>query len=238
LSLRSPPKIYKIQSTDDLHLYRDDSIRNFSFEIDDILSADFVQKFTSLNLGAAPKRLERDCCILPNYQRSAALCMVYQFLISPHSHVDIGRLPSLASGMSRVGFHQPRISQRPPSSFEAEFEHMEAELCRADLNIIMHCTFAVRFQLLALVYEGTLPPTTATELIPELRKLCLQFGPAPVARGIRRLQYQLPSAGPYTDPEELSFLQVLRTIQDNIRDAKVSRSIPDKDINVTIFIRM
>jgi hypothetical protein len=76
LTLRSPPKIYEIVDTEDLHLYTGQSV---------VLDTGVVSAFSNLTLGASrsPKlersrlpKLQRLCTLHPEHKENVGLCMV------------------------------------------------------------------------------------------------------------------------------------------------------------------
>jgi hypothetical protein len=213
LTLRSPPKIYKIEDTDDLHLYT-----GTNPTVDRLISA-----LRGLKLGPKTQRLTRETSIMPHLHKNSALCMVYRFnlpdiISAQRAWMGISKL----SALSREQAWKSTVPSRISLPIETEYQAMEKALKLNDhLTISSSFTFAIRFQLLALVLEGTLPPPTMVELIPHVQMICRHYGPELVARGVRKLQYQIPTPRPDVKAQELGIGHIMSTLARNIRDYQV-----------------
>jgi hypothetical protein len=77
-TLKSPPKIYQIQGTDDLHLYTGEEVTATSI----VMSALSNLTLSSSPQKRRPARLERLCTLQRQHERNTALCMVYKLSFS------------------------------------------------------------------------------------------------------------------------------------------------------------
>ena len=214
LTLKSPPKIYRIEDTEDLHLYTG------AQPVEDPIEA----ALRTLNLKPKTQRLVRETSVLPHLDRNSALCMVYRFVLPEVSSAQRAWIHiSKSSALSRSQVWRSMVPSRDSLPIETQYKALEKELDSYDYasGLNMSLTFAVRFQLLALVLEGTLAPTTMLELIPHVQIVGKHYGPELVARGVRKLQYQIPTPGPDVDAKELGVGHIVSTLAQNIRDFKV-----------------
>jgi len=218
LTLRSPPKIYKIEDTDDLHLYTGTE------PVEDAPASALTSTFRGLKLGPKTQRMTRETSIMPHLDRNSALCMVYRFVLPDITSAQHAwNLISKSSALSRSQAWKSTVPARNTLPIEVEYKNMERELDSYDLtNSMSSCfTFAVRFQLLALALEGTLPPATITQLIPHVQILCKHYGAELAARGVRKLCHQIPTPGPDVEATEFGTVHIVSTLAQKIRDYQV-----------------
>jgi hypothetical protein len=214
LTLRYPPKIYRIVDTESLHLYT-----GTEPAIDPLAS-----HFSALKLGPQKQKLVRETSIMEHLPNNSALCMVYRFNLPDSTSAQ--RAWSHISKLSALPRNQAwksMVLSRNTPTIETEFADLEKLLDsydRADLSKSL--TFAVRFQLLTIVLEGSISPAAMIDLVPHVQILCDHYGPDLVARGVRKLQYQIPTPGPDVESKELGPGQIVSALAQNIRDIKVS----------------
>lgn len=217
LTLRSPPKIYKIVSTEDLHLY---SGGNSAMpRLDTMLG--------ELSLGSTKRRLERVCKLSDDHDKSSALCMVYNFTLpsvgfATQLWVHVSRLAALSQEQRWTTMIPLDIA----GSIEEAYTKLEATLSTWQPIGADKFAFDVRFQLLALVSDGILAPTFASDMIPAIKSICSVYGPETTAGAIRKLAYQIPTPSPEADADEFDLTSVTIRMIDNAKRIKVCTVAP------------
>jgi hypothetical protein len=214
LTLKSPPKIYAVMNTEDLRLYTG----NQTAAIDPILSA-----LANLNLGSSrpnqkSPNLERMCRLDHRYDRSSALCMVYK-LVFPNQQlvrhawtfVKQFSVPQLYCWQSMVPHHSTH-------TIEQELHELEKLLITKELE------FAVQFQILALVLEGTITPAKMKELISYIRSISLVYGSSVTALAVKSLGQQIPTPAPHVDSTELATATLHKLLKENVLGVQKSES--------------
>jgi hypothetical protein len=96
---------------------------------------------------------------------------------------------------------------------EADFIKFEQALFRSELH------FAEKFQLLALVFEGTMIPAKTEELIPYVSLMSRKHGAKLTASAISKLGRQIPTPGPHVDSADFRIATIQETLEANIVDA-------------------
>jgi len=214
LTLKSPPKIYRIENTNNIHLYSGKA----SDSIDDVLSA--LAGFT-IRSPSKTKSLHRLCSLADEKSITAALCLVYR-LVTP----DVASCQRAWSNISQLSGHSKGqlwsiIPQMVTNPIEEDFNEMDKHMSQWSASQNSAFTFGVRFQLLALVYEGTVTPTMMTRLIPFVSSCCKAFGAELVTLAVRRLGEQIPTPGPLIKGEELSYKTLVELVRENAEDLLV-----------------
>jgi hypothetical protein len=207
-TLKSPPKIYQIETTEDLHLYT-------GGDADDLST-----QFRSMSLHSEKSSpLHRLCALQPHHTRNAGLCMVYKLQFSSiqvaHHAWNFVRdytVPELYCWKSL----QPCEST---GSVEDDYEMLQQFLIEcASLNS-NNFNFAVRFQLLALVLEGTIAPSYMRDLVPAVYDIATQHGSELTALGARKLRQQIPFPAPHLKNEHFHADSIVKMIRDNIKES-------------------
>ncbi|KAF1956713.1 RdRP-domain-containing protein [Byssothecium circinans] len=209
LTLRTPPKIYEIVSTDDLHLYsgREPAPETSMPSLDRL----------SLNRKDT-KRLVRICKLASNYEKNSALCMVYKFTLPDVSSAQrIWIYISHSSALSQAQVWRAMVPSRMTDRIEDEFNRLDKVLSYWDPISTQAFTFDIRFQILALVFEGTVSPGLMFQLLGRIWALSTKYTAVNTARAVRRLGYQLPTPGPDVGAEKLSIDHIADMIEDNIQ---------------------
>lgn len=210
LTLKSPPKIYRIVSTNDLHLYsgREPGTVTTPMPLLDTLS-----------LNPAGKRMQRQCSLMHTYDKNAALCMVYRVTLPDTASAQRAwNHVKKSSAIPQSQCWRTTVPSRPTETIEKEYERVEQALSEPESTA--YFTFAVRFQLLALVLEGTIIPTTMFQVIPYVQTLSQRYGPEITARAVRKLSYQIPTPAPDIEARELGVAHIVQTLHQNIKDIK------------------
>ena len=157
LTLKSPPKIYRIESDENLHLYTNTE------KVPGLRMPDLGAM--SLNASRPSERerpLQRLCMLQRHYHKSAALCMVYKIQFSNTKSMRFAWnfiKDFAAPGVNAWSTAVLQLIERP---IESEYKVLEQALAIVTGSKI---SFDVSFQLMALVLEGTLSPVTAGQLI-------------------------------------------------------------------------
>lgn len=208
LTLKSPPKIYQIVGTDDLHLYTGKQAT---------ASAYALPMLASLNLGGASNsrriaKLERLCSLQTHYDKCPALCMVYK-LVLPRASINQVWVFLKDFSVPEVHCRKNALSTFT-SAIETELNSLETALSRSGLH------FAEKFQVLALVFEGTLTPRVMRELIGSIEASSRTHGSKFTALAVRNLGRQIPTPGPYVDSADFQITSLRKALVDNVRNAQ------------------
>lgn len=214
LTLKSPPKFYKIVVTDDLHLYTGGQANS------DI----GVPNLAMLSLGPSSRKqrvakLERLCSLHRDHEKNAALCMVYKLLF-----------PNLAMVYQAWSFIKDfsvpdkywwktansEPAYQPTRTIESEMTGLDLALSRSSLH------FAEKFQVLALVYEGTLTPARMEELLPYISSTSRVHGTKLTALAIRNLGRQIPTPEPTVKSSEFEITTLREILESNISNAQTT----------------
>ncbi len=212
-TLKSPPKFYDIQSTDDLHLYSGNEMPNGSNLLPDMS-----------RLTLRPKgnrhRLDRLCALSSSHAKSSALCMVYRVMF-----------PDLRTAEHAFNFVKDySVSEKycwktltpvvRSNMIEAENAIVESILSNYHSSVPSEFDFAVRFQLTALVLEGTITPLKMIGLIPLVQELAKVHGAELTAVAVRHLGRQIPTPGPSQDVKSFQLKTFAETIQGSVEDVQ------------------
>ncbi|KAF3004792.1 hypothetical protein E8E13_002785 [Curvularia kusanoi] len=212
LTLKSPPKIYRIFSTDSLHLYRD--TQSITMPQLQHLGAMFLQ--ASLSSGRE-RSLHRLGTLQNHYDKSAALCMVYKVQFSNTQSMRYAWNFIRDFAAPGVDAWNTLILTVKTSSIEEDFKRYEQALAKwSGPNI----DFDVAFQLTALVLKGTLSPVTMTNLIPGVHVLAGQHGSTKTAIGVRNLAHQIQTPAPNVDGGDYQIDTILSMIETNITESQ------------------
>lgn len=223
LTLKSPPKFYSIESTEDLHLYAGKEAPQTVTSLPD---------FASLNLG--PKRtktrLERLCALNNKNSMNSALCMVYQI-----AFFDTGSARHAWNFVKDHSVSEKYCWKRMDLisegfRIEDEYDVVERKLADYKPPIPLSFDFAVRYQLAALVLEGTVAPMKMIGLIPEIQKIAKQHGPEVTAAAVRRLGHQVPTPAPQLASTTFALASLVKLVKENVEDCQYRESV-SQDLN-------
>jgi hypothetical protein len=194
-TLKSPPKFYDIQSTNDLHLYSGGQAPK------DISSA-----FAELNIKPprSALRLERLCKLSELRDKNSALCMVYKIAFPDIRSVGLAlnfvrSFPAVHS-VDRRKIMEPIT---PRCSIEDEYAIFEKMLSDYGPSIPATFTFKIRYQLTVLVLEGMIAPRKMEKLIPYVQRIAELYGEDLTASAVRGLGKRLPTPTP--EPKAAGF---------------------------------
>ena len=213
LTLKSPPKIYRIESDENLHLYTNTE------KVPGLRMPDLGAM--SLNASRPSERerpLQRLCMLQRHYHKSAALCMVYKIQFSNTKSMRFAWnfiKDFAAPGVNAWSTAVLQLIERP---IESEYKVLEQALAIVTGSKI---SFDVSFQLMALVLEGTLSPVTAGQLIRGLCIIAGYHGSTKTAVGVRNLAHQIPTPAPNLDGDRYySISSIVDKIEANITESQ------------------
>ncbi|KAF1839743.1 RdRP-domain-containing protein [Decorospora gaudefroyi] len=223
-TLKSPPKFYKIRSTEDLHLYAGEEAPK---------TADILPGFAALDLGAKPTqktRLERLCGLNRVNNKNSALCMVYKLtFIDTRSAQHAWNFVKEFS-VPEVHCWKVMTPTEPTNRIEVEYAIIEKDLSAYNPSIPNEFDFAVRYQLMALILEGTVSPMRMPELMRQVQHIAKQHGAEFTASAVKRLGQQIPTPAPDTDAKRFDIQTLVGLMQEIIQDSK-SRELTSRDLN-------
>jgi hypothetical protein len=196
--------------TDDLHLYTGKE----PAEVANTLPALEMLGLRMSHQSRRLAKLERLCGLQQSYDRSSALCMVYKILLPNLSLVYQTWAFLKDFSVPEVYCWKTMVPHMPTQSIEKEFAKLECTL--ALLNI----EFAVQFQVLALVLEGTLTPEKMEELVSHIWSMSQKHGSSLTAIALKSLGRQIPTPGPHVSSSDFDLNTIQIALDDNVLDAK------------------
>jgi hypothetical protein len=210
LTLKSPPKIFKINGVDSLHLYTGVEATSMAHIANLALGG--------LSLGAAPsserqRPLHRLCALQRHYHNTAALCMVYK--------LQFGNVKTMRYAWTLIRYFaipgmdlwRTPIGHVQTSKIEQDYADLELALTSV---VPQYVSFGVAYQMMALVLEGTVPPRNMTQLLPGIYDLVKRYGSTRTAAGIRDLAQQIPTPAPNIDGKSYRTKAIIDMIDANI----------------------
>jgi hypothetical protein len=211
-TLKSPPKIYEIKATEDLHLYSE--IQSDTINV--MLSALANLNLGSLHQGRKPPKLDRMCSLHRHYNKSSALCMVYKLHFPDLRSVYAAWAFIEEFSVPKVHCWKTMVPDELTQTVEVELSQLETLLTAFSLQ------FAVQFQVLALVLEGTLTPTKMKDLMPHILSMSVTHGAKLTALAVKALGSQVPTPGPHMDSAEFDISTLHELLKQNILDIQKS----------------
>lgn len=209
LTLKSPPKMYRIEASDSLHLYTGSEPNAFSQLLN--LSA------LSFKPSEQRRSLHRLCGLQSQYDKSAALCMVYRIEFSALQNMRHAWNFIKDFAASGVDLSRTVVPRKRTQTVEADYKALEAALANA---MHAHINFAIAYQLMALVLEGTVSPANMLNIIPGVDVLAQRHGSAKTAVGVSSLAQQIPTPAPNVNGGDYCTKAILEMIETNISDAR------------------
>ncbi|KAL5116812.1 hypothetical protein ACEQ8H_005293 [Pleosporales sp. CAS-2024a] len=204
LTLKSPPKIYNVTDTEDLHLYSGQSSQ-----------PDIEQSLANLTLVAQNQdrkltKLERLCKLHDRLEKNTGLCMVYRLQFGD-MHTVSGAWHFMKSfSVPDQYCWRPMAPRKLARSIEDDFRDLEIRLSQSDLP------FSVQFQVLVPVLEGTLTPKSMYKLIPLIAKRAKSRGAEVMASAVRFLGRQIPTPAPQVPASKFSISTLCNLLDDGI----------------------
>jgi hypothetical protein len=225
-TLKSPPKFYNIRSTDDLHLYAGEEAPQTNTNA-------ILAGLANLNLGPKVKanRLERLCGLSVSNTKNSALCMVYKiaFFDTRSAQTALNFVRDFT--VPDVHCWKTVVPANRTYTIEAEYAVVENKLSAYNSSTAQEFNFAIRYQLMALVLEGTIAPLKMFDLIPEVHRIAKQHGSDFTAAAVRRLGQQIPTPGPSIDAQDFKVPTFVTLLQESIKDSK-ARALTAQDLTV------
>ncbi|KAH7378776.1 RNA dependent RNA polymerase-domain-containing protein [Pyrenochaeta sp. MPI-SDFR-AT-0127] len=221
-TLKSPPKFYNIRSTDDLHLYAGKS---------EPQNAGILPDLAALTLGSKTKvnRLERLCSLERSNSQSSALCMVYRIVFTD---IQTARYAwNFVKSFSVPDEHcwKAMATNAPTRTTESEYASVDQMLSNYHPAISLEFGFAVRFQLMALLLEGTITPLKMINFIPLVQAIAKEHGAERTSLGVRQLGQQIPTPAPQTDASRFELRTLLALLTDSIEHSK-NQELTNQDL--------
>jgi hypothetical protein len=222
-TLKSPPKFYSITSTDDLHLYTGKEAPEIST---------MFATFAGLSLGPKLKtnRLERLCALNPKNTKNSALCMVYQVAFFDTRSAQHAWNFVKDHSVPEKYCWKTMIPKDKTYRIEDELSVIEGKLSAYNPSIPLAFDFAVRYQLVAHVLEGTIVPVTMIGFIPHIQHIAKQHGAELTATAVRRLGQQIPTPAPHVVAETFKVNKLVKLVRENIENCK-HRELASRDLN-------
>jgi hypothetical protein len=143
LTLKSPPKIYKIIATDSLHLYTGVG-QNMMAQIP-------MLNLSGLSFGAQKRSLHRLCALQRHYHNTTALCMVYKLQFANVKTMRYAWNFIRDFAVPGVDLWRTPIGHTRTFAIEQEYADLELVLTKA---VPQYVSFDVAYQMMALVLEG------------------------------------------------------------------------------------
>jgi hypothetical protein len=205
-TLKSPPKIYEIKATEDLHLYEEDQ----SDTINVMLSALANLNLGSPNQGRKPPKLDRMCSLHCHYNKTSALCMVYKLHFPDLRSVNAAWSFIREFSVPEVHCWKTMVPNELTQTIEVDLRQLETLLTAYPLQ------FAVQFQVLALVLEGTITPSKMENLMPHILSISVTHGARLTSLAVKSLGQQIHTPGPHVDSTEFDTHILHALLKENI----------------------
>jgi hypothetical protein len=106
-------------------------------------------------------------------------------------------------------------------SIETEYAVVEDKLRDYGPSVPTSFTFRIRYQLMALVLEGTITPLKMIELISHVQRISRQHDADLIAGAIRRLGQQIQTPAPGVKAENFEISNLVRLLDESIEDSKL-----------------
>jgi hypothetical protein len=234
LTLKSPPKIYKIIDTDNLHLYMD---KQASTDMDDTGDMDDIGDMNHMDdtddMNDMDDMFDPDDMFNPD-DMGDMWAMVAKLAISfpgnAQRSAKLNRLCSLQHGKSRNSelcmvykllFPNPRLLRQAfifvkdlavPAAYcwknmvpQERKQTIESDLSELEGALSdSGLQFAEQFQMQALISEGTITPAKMTQIVSYISSMSRIYGSQLTAAAIKAVGRQIPTPGPHIDSTEFN----------------------------------
>lgn len=208
LTLKAPPKIYKISDMEDLHLYTGQSAPQAEFELGQLMGD---LKLDTASRRPKPPRLERLCRLQRLSGKNTALCMVYK-LQFPDTRSTSQAWTFLKSfSVPEVHCWKTMVPHTLTKSIECDFDNLQDRISKEAL------AYAVQFQMFALVFEGTITPSKMIEMLPSIVSLTKTYGQRATASAVRSLQSRVPTPGPHVRSSDFQITTLRNLLAQGIK---------------------
>lgn len=212
LTLKAPPKIYKISDIEDLHLYTGQSAPQAEVDLGQLMGD---LKLNTASRRPKPPKLERLCRLHRQSDKNTALCMVYKLKFADVRSVYQAWTFLKSFSVPEVHCWKTMVPQVLTETIEGDFNDLVNRVSKEELG------YSVQFQMFALVFEGTITPGKMIEMLPSIVSLTKTYGQRATASAVRSLQSKVPTPGPHVDSRtfqigtlRLTLAQGIKTVQD------------------------
>jgi hypothetical protein len=130
----------------------------------------------------------------------------------------VHQVSTILKSFSVPELHEYRtmVPEQRKSTIEVDMAMLEGRLVRFGLE------FTVQFQVLALVFEGTVTPAKMTQLLPKISSMANKYGPRSTAAAVRFLGRQLPTPAPHVDSSPFDLSTMNRHLEQGIEFGRES----------------
>ncbi|KAF1843754.1 RdRP-domain-containing protein [Cucurbitaria berberidis CBS 394.84] len=215
LTLKSPPKFYRIRWTDSTQLYSGKEIPQTARQ--------------RLKQNGRTRKLERLCSLRRSNTMGSALCMVYRIAFFDTQTAVCAANITKDVSIPEMHYWKTMVPAYRTGTIEAEFKEVEGMLSKSDCLIPQQFDFRVRFQLMALVLEGIVTPLKMKDMIPHVQEAANEHGSDLTAVRIRHLRQQLPTPAPYTDGGNFSLRKLRGVLMEGDQGGR-GRGIVNQDL--------
>lgn len=216
LTLKSPPKIYKINAIDSLHLYTGADATSMAHLVNLALEG------LTLRAGPSPQRqrpLHRLCALQRHYHITSALCMVYKLHFANVKTMRYAWNFIRDFAIPGVDLWRTSIGHTSTTKIERDYKDLETALT----NVVpQYIGFDVAYQMMALVLEGIVPPKNMMHLLPGIYDLVKRYGSTRTADGIRDLAQQIPTPAPNINGDSYRTKAIVDMVDANIKEPLVA----------------
>lgn len=212
LTLKSPPKIFRINAIESLHLYTGAGT-NSMVQIAN-LTLDGLTLTGSLS-SERQRPLHRLCALQNHYHNTTALCMVYKLQFANVKTMRHAWNFVRDFAVSGVDPWKTSVGHIQTVKIEKDY----AELERALTGVVpRYISFDIAYQMMALVLEGTVPPKNMMQLLPGVYDLVKRHGSIKTAAGVRGLAQQIPTPTPNINGENYRTEAMIKMVDANINE--------------------
>lgn len=176
-----------------------------------------LQAMNGLSIRNQPKRKQQQAAkrkrisaISKSHEIIVSSCLCYRLVLQNSTEIrNIQALKEITEIPQSIYWD---TSSRLMNNFPARMTLLNRALAGQAFDSL---SFEVKFQFQKLVQNGHLPPITVIELLKEVNFKFKGVDEVTLAASVRKLQHQIPFAGPHTDPIELSVQNLTTRLVEN-----------------------
>jgi hypothetical protein len=176
-------------------------------------------------------RLQRLCKLSESNDKNSALCMVYKIAFPDTQSTKFAWNFVRDFSVPSVYCWKTMVPTNRTHSIEDENAVVESKLSDYGPSIPANFTFKIRYQLTALVLEGTITPLKMIDLIPHVQRLAKQHGADLTASAVRRLGKQIPMPAPGVGADNFNITTLVGILDESIKDSIIVEET-SRDLNV------
>jgi hypothetical protein len=214
LTLKSPPKFYRIVDTDGLHLYTGE-------EPAVALNA-LEMAMAGLKVSDQSRRtaqLERLCELQMSHDKASALCMVYKVILPTLDLVYQAWAFLKDFTVPEIHCWKAMVPCESIQSIEDDLANLEASLDDSQIE------FTVQFQILALVLEGTVTPTKMRGLVSYISSASKKHGSRLTSIALKYFGRQIPTPGPHISANAFDVHTLITLFDISLVNAEKAESV-------------